>query len=119
MDQAFAAPLFQGLAEVVPLAGFGGIGSQLQRKAPERASKAGLGSWACGIESCGEAAVDKSVSVSADEIEFRGVGPALLGGFWIESNHAIEERGEILGSINYETSGLKAAPFALPVSLRD
>src|SRR5438552_8078381 len=40
MDQAFAAPLFQGLAEVVLLAEFGGMGSQLQRKAPDRVSKA-------------------------------------------------------------------------------
>src|SRR5207245_9684444 len=78
-----------------------------------------VGSWPCGIKPCGDATVDESVSVIAAEIDFRVVGPALLADFWIESHHAIEGRGEIQGSINYERSGLRAAPFALPVSVRD
>ena len=61
----------------------------------KQSATAGLGSWPCGIEPCRDAAVDKPVPVVAAEIDFRVVGSALLADFWIESNHAIEGRGEI------------------------
>ena len=88
---------FTSLAEV----GTGRAGSRIERNEAgvegsfKQSATAGLGSWPCGIKLCGDAAVDESVSVIAAEIDFRVVGPALLADFWIESNHAIEGRGEI------------------------
>src|SRR6058998_2869656 len=81
--------------------GTGRAGSRIERNKAgvegsfKQSATAGLGSWPCGIEPCGDAAVDESVSVIAIQIDFRVVGPALLADFWIESNHAIEGRGEV------------------------
>ncbi len=74
---------FASFAEV----GTGRAGRRIERDEAgvegsfKQSATAGLGSWPCGIEPCGDAAVDKPVSVIAAEIDFRVVGPALLARF--------------------------------------
>src|SRR6266566_7000828 len=83
---------FTSLAEV----GTGRAGSRIERNEAgvegsfKQSATAGLGSWPRGIEPCGDAAVDESVSVVSVQVDFWVVCPALLAGFWIECDDAIE-----------------------------
>jgi len=84
----------------------------------KQSAMAGLRGWSRRIKPCGDAAVDKSVSVVAVQIDFRVVRPTLLAGFRIERDDTIEGCGQIQSSISYDRRALKAAPFPVTSAIR-
>lgn len=64
------------------------------------------------IEPSGDAAIDKAVAVVAVKVDLWIVSPALLSGFGVESDEAIESGCEIESAVHKKGRSLKAAALS-------
>ncbi len=85
----------------------------------EDAAKARLVLGASGVEPGGNAAIDEAVAIVAIEVDLRIVGPALLSGFGVEGDDAVESGGEVESAVNEKGGGLEAAALSSAAILRN
>lgn len=108
------------LAEVGAGRASGGVYSNKARvlSGLKDAAMAGLVFGTRSVEPSGDATIDETVTVVAVEIDLGVVGPALLPGFGIEGDDAIEGSGEIESPVHEERRRLKTAALSPAAGFR-
>src|SRR5215472_2587273 len=110
---------------VLPKIWAGGAGGGIHRheagvlRGFEDAAMAGLVFGARAVEPGGNTTIDQAVAVIAVEIDFWVVGPALLAGFGIERDDAVEGGGEKESAVDKKGCSLKAAALSAASGFRN